>query len=295
MGVLLTLISLIAGRTPRPLLLLAGKAAGLFWFYVLPVRRRIALAHIKAALGDTMDARERWRTIRYLYVDIACNVMELLAWRRLLRAKGNVPWIKIEGMENIERARSEGLGLIILTGHMGNYDLQACQQALTSYTLYILSKRLRAGAVNRFWMNVRTSMGVNILPPDGAFAPALAALRRGDVLGIVLDQHSREQKAIEAPFFGIPARTTPVLATLAIRSGCPIVYSKIRRQDDGSHLIVYSEPFHAATDGSIRERIEATTIQCLAKLEDGIRANPEGWLWLHRRWKAGGHRSLVEV
>ncbi|MBI4231248.1 MAG: lysophospholipid acyltransferase family protein [Planctomycetes bacterium] len=293
MRLLLTLGSLLAACTPRPLLLGAGTCLGWFWCYVVPVRCALARAQVRATLG--VGAREAGRIVRSACVETARNTLELMAWRRFLHVRKGVPWYGIEGLGNLEGAFARGRGILLLTGHIGNFDLVACCEARRGLPVHILSKRLKSGGANAWWMATRALLGVRILPDDAPLAPALEALRRNEVVALVLDQHSREERAVESPFLGTPARTSSALATLAVRSGAAIVPCFIHRKPDGTHLVEYLPPVEPARDGGARARIEATTRLCLAVLERQIRKHPGQWLWMHRRWKDRDGRSLVPL
>lgn len=291
MRVLLSLFSLLAAWTPRPILLGAGTLLGWFWYYIVPIRRGMAHAQVRAALGT--DARQAARIVRSACVETARNTLEMLAWRRLLRAREGLSWYRVEGQANLDGAFALGRGVLLLTGHLGNFDLVACCEARRGLPVHILSKRLKSRGTDAWWMATRGRLGVRILPDDAPLTPALDALRRNEAVALVLDQHSREERAVEGPFLGIQARTSSALATLAVRTGAPIIPCFIHREADGSHLTEYLPPVEASREGSARARIEATTRLCLDVLERQIRKHPGQWLWMHRRWKDRAGRSIV--
>lgn len=288
---LLDLAGRAASRLPRGVLLPAGTLLGLFWNRVVPVRIRLAREHARAALGA--DAPGARRIVRQACIETARNLLEMLAWRRLARAGGRVPWVERTGTEHLDAARAGGRGVVLLTGHLGNFDLCAVHEALGGLPVHIVSKRLSARGLDTWWQGTRGTCGVRILPEEGTFRAAREALRLGGAVGLVLDQHSREERAVEAPFLGIPARTSPALATLALRAGAPIVPCLIRRRPDGGHRIAYLSPVPLAGDGTGRQRIEETTRRCLAVLERAVREEPGQWFWFHRRWKDARGRALV--
>jgi len=269
---------------PRRCLLWLAVALGWFWFYVVRVRRRHALAHLAAALPE-IDREERRRIVRRVMVGQVLNVLEMLAWRRLARAGGDVDWIETEGLERYRDARADGAGVLIVSAHLGNFDLVACQQALQRGPVFVISKRLAASGLNRVWMSTRRAMGVVPLHGPGGLSRALSALRDGHPVIVVLDQHAPERRAIEAPVLGVPARTTPLLGTLAVRSGAPVLPAFARRREDGTHRLEFEPPVDVPTDGPVRERIESTTRRALSRIDEAIVRSPAQWLWLHRRWK----------
>jgi KDO2-lipid IV(A) lauroyltransferase len=282
--------SWLLGWAPRRLLRWLGVWVGLLWFYGVPVRRRLTLAHLRAAGGGRWTEAERWRIARGAFLTQAQNVAEMLGWRRMLR--GPCPWVRVEGRAHLDAARAQGRGVLLLTAHLGAFDLVACQQAASGQPLYVISKALSWRALNDAWMRARAALGLQVLPPDAPLQPALAALKAGGVVALVLDQHSPEPRAVEAPFFGIPARTSPALATLALRARAPIVPCFTVREGD-AHTLWFEPPISPPLEGDTRARIVALTCACLPALEAAILRHPQQWLWLHRRWKDAQRTPLI--
>ena len=124
--------------------------------------------------------------------------------------------------------------------------------------------------------------------PKGAAGArlALAHLSRGGYLGMLMDQKMND--GIEARFFGRPAMTAPALAALALRFRCPVVPAHVQRVGPARFRLVCEEPLDLPDTGDRQADILAVTQAVNDRLERWIRARPEGWLWLHRRWPKGG-------
>lgn len=275
-----------AAALPRPQLLYLGRTLGNTWFDHLPVRRGWTRAHLTAVFPD-LNTRAIDAIARRVFICQATNTLELLAFRRLLQQPvKTLSWMEVEGREHLEAARAQGRGILVLTAHIGNYDLLAAHQALSGEKLHIVSKRLKHSGLNRLWMNLRAELGVEVIALEGVVREALAVLRRGDSVAFVLDQHSPEARAFEGPFLGLPARTTHALSLLALRSKAPILPVFIRRDPRGKHTIRFSAPFQA-TDR------DATTRRCLDIIESAVLEQPDQWLWLHRRWKSAEGQPLI--
>ena len=106
-------------------------------------------------------------------------------------------------MENYEAARSRGRGVIVVTAHFGNFDLLACSQAARGERLAIVSRELRAGGVSQFWMDARRATGLEIFSDQGDGKKIIRWLRQGGVLGLTVDQRTREPKGgIRCDFMG---------------------------------------------------------------------------------------------
>ena len=119
-------------------------------------------------------------------------------------------------------------------------------------------------------------------PGAGGAKKLIEALSRGEHLGMLVDQKLNE--GIAVPFFGRDAMTAPALAQLALRFGCPVVPARVERLDGAHFRLTVYPPLTLATSGDRQADIAAAMGQINALIEEWIRARPEQWLWLHRRW-----------
>jgi KDO2-lipid IV(A) lauroyltransferase len=121
------------------------------------------------------------------------------------------------------------------------------------------------------------------LPDKGSTQAALALLRRGETLAIVVDQNMRPRRGIFVDFFGAPACTTPAAAVLSLRAGAPLLAAFPVRQPDGSHVVKMEGPFETSLTG--HAAVHDLTQKVTRAVEDAVRAHPDHWFWVHRRWK----------
>jgi KDO2-lipid IV(A) lauroyltransferase len=113
----------------------------------------------------------------------------------------------------------------------------------------------------------------------------LAALARGAMVGILLDQNASRREGIFVPFFGRPASTSRAMALLAVRTGAPVLPIFARRQPDGRHRVIIRPPLAPPTANDREAAIVDLTARCAAVIEAAIREAPEQWLWMHGRWR----------
>ncbi len=173
---------------------------------------------------------------------------------------------------------------MILTAHLGNFDLQAMAVARRGYQVLIVSKPLRNKALERLWMDERASSGLRISLHRNALREILRALAHGDIVGFVLDQHARTD-AVWVPFFGRPAATLRSLAVIAQRTGAPVVPMFTWRLPDGTHVVEAQPAVETETAGDSDASALHNTARYSAVVEAAVRARPEQWTWIHRRWK----------
>ena len=173
---------------------------------------------------------------------------------------------------------------LVLTAHLGNWELLTLAPALTGYPLAVVARALDSPTLNVWADRIRRTGGVDIIDKREALRPVLAALRHGRLVGVLLDQNTSRREGVFVPFFGRLASTSRALAVLALRTRTPIVPAFTRRLAPGRHVItVYPAlPLPSENDGTA---ILALTARCTAVIENAVRATPEQWLWAHDRWR----------
>ena len=252
-----------------------GRLAYLFGF-----RRRVALDGLRRAFPE-LSERDRRRLARDAYGQLGKSLAEIALARGL--PDGDLEdLVKYRGWERFEAARAQGRGVVVAVSHFGNWELLARAAARRGVKLTAITRRLR-GAANRRLLAARREGGLRELPDKGSTRGALALLRRGETLAVVVDQNMRPRRGIFVEFFGEQACTTPAAAVLALRSGAPLLAAFPVRQPDGTHLVEVHGPF--TTDLRGHAAVVALTQALTRAVEAAVRAHPDHWFWVHRRWK----------
>ncbi len=254
-------------------------------FDVLRIRRRHVLASLARAGLDPRDGRR-------VYRELGTSALEFL-WLSARREVPAAELIRIEGVERYDAARALGRGVIVATAHTGNWDLAACACAART-ELSVVTKRQSSPSVDAFWQGTRRARGVDLIAaPDGNVLHAIRErLARGRAVALLVDQDpERTRSVVSAEFLGDVAVHDTLAATLAARSGAPIVVAFARRDQSGNVLEIVEtiEPPESAD----RAWIEETTRTIAARLDAFVRAHPSSWLWLHRRWKTRPLRCVA--
>ncbi len=264
LGALLRRLPLGAARS-------VGAFLGLAWFHLVPIRRATSIRQIRAALGlGTADAR---RVARETYRNLGRSAAEFL------RVDDAAATVRVSGWDRYLAARARGRGVVVVTGHFGNWDLLACAAALRGEPVHVVTKDLKDSGVNALWMEARRRAGVRLHAAAGSMPALVAALRAGEVVALVIDQDAPFGVAL--PFFGKDANTSLAPAVLARRTGAPILPVFLARDPDGAgHEMQIGEEI--PPDDVSR----SVLMRCNAALESAIRARPDHWLWLHRRWRS---------
>ncbi len=202
--------------------------------------------------------------------------------------------LTIDGLEHLERVMAAHGRALMLSAHLGNWELLAAAHRLTGYPLAIVVRPLDSPALNLVAERVREKTGVELIDKRGAVRPVLAALRRGRLVGILLDQNATRQESVFVPFFGRPASTSKSVALVAIRTATPVVPIYIRREAGGRHRITVHPPLPMPATDDPQAAVVELTASCTSSIEAAIRSVPEQWLWSHNRWRtrpAGERRA----
>lgn len=188
------------------------------------------------------------------------------------------------GFEKGMQILSQGRGLIVLTAHVGNFELLAMMAALKGAPLTVITKALKPKWLNDWWVETRDKFGIKMLPTRDSYRYCREALKANGILGFILDQNMKRNRGIFVDYFGRPACTSPGLALLSAQTGAPVLPVFMYRESDGRHRLHVFDPLPppaSADKESIRQATQAyTTI-----IEQFVRAHPDQWIWLHRRWR----------
>lgn len=277
---------------PLPPALWLGRRLGDLLYLALPRRRRIALANLAHAYPE-LPVAERRRLARRASQHLGMTLVEL---PRLMAAPLDaiVARIRLDGVEHLDAAmRAHGRALM-LTAHLGNWEILCAAHRLTDYGLSVVVRPLDAPWLEAVAAALRGRTGVEVIDKRGALRAVLEALRRGRLVGILMDQNAARREGVFVDFFGRPASTSRSIALLAVRTGAPIVPIFARRNPDGSHQVVIHPALPAPASNDAEAAIVELTARCTVEIERAIRQSPEQWLWSHDRWRTrppgGGSR-----
>lgn len=251
---------------------------------VLPVSR-VARANLAACLPE-LDAAARARVVRGVWENLGRTVAEFPHLSKLRIGAVEGPSVVVEGAEVLEALARAGGPAIFYSAHFGNWELLplvaarfGCEfagmyRAAANVEVDGMIAALRARAVGR---------EVQLFPKGAKGArAALGQLARGGRLAMLVDQKLND--GIEARFFGLPAMTAQAVAVFALRYRCPVVGAYAVRTGPMRFKLVVEQPLELPEGGAREAQIAAVTQMVNDRMESWIRARPEAWLWLHRRW-----------
>jgi len=274
----------LMGLLPRPLARAVGIALGLTVFRLHRRLREVGMRNLALAFPQ-MPAEERRRIVRGEYISLGRQLAEVCLFPRYTCA--NVTDVVVyDGLENYQKAFARGKGVLFLTGHLGGWELSAFAHSLQGHPLWIVMRPLDNPYIDRLVQSYRTMHGNKTVSKDDFIRGLLAAMRAGEVVGILMDTNMTPPQGVFVNFFGVPAYTASGLARIALRTDAAVVPTFTTWQKDiGKYTLRFDPALELIRTGDNEADIVANTALFTSVIESFIRRYPDQWLWLHRRWK----------
>ena len=193
--------------------------------------------------------------------------------------------ITIDGLDHLKRAVTTHGRALVLTAHLGNWELLAPAHRLMGFPATVVVRPLDAPWLDVMADRLRQRAGVELIDKRGALRPVLSALRRGRLVALLLDQNASRHEGIFVSFFGRPASTSKSLAVLAVRTRTPVVPMFIYRKGVGRHRVVIHPPLPIEAARDSERAVAELTQRCAAAIEAAVGVAPDQWLWVHNRWR----------
>ena len=191
--------------------------------------------------------------------------------------------VETVGAEHLDALRAAGASAIFFSAHLGNWEIASLCTSQKGMALTFIYRVANNPFIERLVRKMRTPIAGDHFPKGAQGAARLvAALRRGESVGMLVDQ--KLSRGIAAPFFGRDAMTAPTPALFAHKFGCPLVPVRVERLEGARFRVTIYPPMDVPDTGDREADVAATTARINAVIEEWIRARPEQWLWIHRRW-----------
>jgi KDO2-lipid IV(A) lauroyltransferase len=246
---------------------------------ILGVRKAVVMQQLSLCFPEKSSI-EIYRLTKKIYSELAITVVEVFT----LPSKYLMKRIQIIGYDNIQKARNMGKGVIIVTGHFGNWELIPQLVAREHSPVSGPAAKIKNPFINRYIENKRAHFNLVAFKIKNAFLYITKALKKNEVVTLVIDQRARKH-GIESEFFGQKAYLHSSAAQLAIRFEVPIVYAYDVRDAKGYHKVYFHEPVVYKNLEYTKENIYKITVETHSVLEKYIKEYPHLWFWVHRKWK----------
>ena len=258
-----------------------------------PRLRRVGKANLTLAFPH-LPKRKRDRILRGSLRSLGWQLAEfaLMARYSAEEAQGH---IRYEGLENYLAARDRGRGVLVLTAHLGAWELSSFFHSLMGYRMAMVIRRLDHPQIDALVNGIRTLHGNRVLPKDNFARGLLKAMGNGETVGILMDTNMTPPQGVFVPFFGVDACTGSGLARVALHSGAAVLPGFLLWEPAERRYVLHFGPeLELTRSGDANADALDNTALFTRTLEGYIRQYPEQWLWVHRRWKTRppGERSL---
>ena len=274
----------LLGAMPRPLARSVGAGFAFAAYAFRTPLRRAAIFNLRLAFPDWPEERRK-RMLRGMIRQIGWMAGEFSQFPKYSRERiENI--VTLEGEENFAAAQRRGKGVLFLTGHMSAWELAPFAHARYGHPLHFLVRPISNRRVDALVNRYRCLSGNRPIEKNKSARAILKVLAAGGTVGVLSDHNSSLDEGVFVPFFGVPASTTSGLARIALRTDAAVVPGFLSWDES---VKKYRLRFEPAVELVRSANDEADVIENTARftrvIEDYVRAHPDQWLWVHKRWK----------
>jgi KDO2-lipid IV(A) lauroyltransferase len=282
------------GWLPRGLARLFSGLLAFVVYYAFGRLRRVGERNLELALPELTSETKRVELLRGVYRHLGWQLVEFCRMSRYTQANTR-DWIRTEGLEHYLTAKARGNGVLIVTGHLGAWELSSFYHSLMGHSMGMVIRRLDNRKLDDYVNAIRCLHGNRVLHKDEFARGLLTAMHAGETVGILMDTNMRPPQGVFVEFFGREACTASGLARVALKTGAAVLPGFMLWEPAERKYVLHFGPelVFTQTDDAEADGVAATQ-QCAAITEAWIRRYPDQWLWIHRRWKTrpAGEPSL---
>ena len=272
------------GAMPRGLARLFAGELAFDVYHVLGRLRRVGERNLELAFPG-ITPQKRAELLHGVYRSLSRQLVEFCRMSGYT-AENTREWIRTEGLEHYLKAHSRGKGVLIVTGHLGAWELSSFYHSLMSYPMGMVIRRLDNRRLDAYVNAIRCLHGNRVLHKDDFARGLLTAMRAGETVGILMDTNMRPPQGVFVEFFGRPACTASGLARVALKTGAAVLPGfMVWEPAEKKYVLHFGPELVFARSGDAEADALAATQACAAATEEWIRRYPDQWLWIHRRWK----------
>lgn len=272
------------GRLPRGPARRAAEVLAWLVYRTLGRLRRTGERNLTLGMPE-LTAVERARILRGVYRHLGWQLVEFCRMARYT-PENTRDWIETAGMEHYEAARARGRGVLILTGHLGAWELSSFYHSLMGHPMGMVIRRLDNRLLDTWVNRIRCMHGNHVLHKDDFARGLVTAMRQGGTVGILMDTNITPPQGVFVRFFGVGACTASGLARVALRTGAAVLPGFLLWEPGAGRYVLHFGPrIEYEPCGDREADVLALTQRCNDQLEAWIRRYPDQWLWIHRRWK----------
>ena len=269
--------------------------AGRFIYRWLPYRRAVILENLRRVYGGNVSDDQIAQLAQAHYGHLFKLFKELVSFR-FLSEQRKKDMVRVEGVPELTDAFMAGKGILILTGHFGNFEVSTVAGIehfpQVKGRIHFLRRPIKPKWLSDLLTRRFNQAGFGVVGRRGSLEEIVDTLEKGDAIVFPFDQYARKPEGIEVEFFGHGAGTYKSMAVLALSTGAPVMPAASWREPDGTHVLKFWPPLNPIVDPDVGTEIHKNTRAYNQALELAIVRHPEQWWWVHRRWKG---KSLAQA
>ncbi|MDH5753204.1 MAG: lysophospholipid acyltransferase family protein, partial [Deltaproteobacteria bacterium] len=277
------LIRMLFMLLPGRLSLWLGEALGWTVYHVFRFKRRQTLENLERAFGESLDEGARQRIGASVYRHFGRMVGEFILLSRATPEKVS-GWMTMENPEVLDQALAENRGVLMVSGHLGNWELMSAALVSAGYPYVMYVGRQNNPFADRFINTVRSRYGAGIIPKQGGMRGMIRTLKQNHILGLLSDQHFSRNKHF-VHFFSHPVSIVPGPALMYLHSRPVLLFSESWRTGQMSYRTRFTR-LEVNLPGDSEEHDLLLISQAISDaVEQAVRRHPDQYFWMHRRWR----------
>lgn len=262
--------------------------AGRFLGRFLPYRRKVIEQNMRRVYGARITDQRLGELVLAHYSHLATLLRELLTFR-FKSIEHRASLVQVQGVETIMQAFEDGHGVLVLTGHFGNFEVSTVSGIehfpLAKGRIHFLRRPIKPKWLSDFLTRRFNQAGFGVIGRRGSLDEIVTRLEAGDAIVFPFDQYAHKPDGIAVPLFGVAAGTYKSMAVIAMATGAPVIPGSSWREADGTHVLRFWPPLKPVQDDDVGREIALNTQSYNHALERLILRKPAQWWWVHRRWK----------
>ncbi|NOS85741.1 MAG: hypothetical protein HOP31_11420 [Ignavibacteria bacterium] len=281
--ILFELLKVLIPLFPLRFIQKIARLKGKLFYYILPIRKNTAISNLKLAFPEKKDDEIK-NIVKGCYVNVLTVIAEFFFLRKL-SADQLRKMLRVENIGLMQEKLKHGKGLIMISGHFGNWELTAYGVSkIYDIPVNVIVKEQTNKRVNEGINEIRTSGGNRMIDMRNSLREILTAIKNNGVVAMLGDQ-SAPKENIKVKFFldGVP--TYEGTARIAIKTGAEVLFGVSTRNSDGTYSLKFHEIDTSMYKESTEENVKALTQAHVDLLVEYIKLRPDHWLWFHRRFK----------
>jgi Kdo2-lipid IVA lauroyltransferase/acyltransferase len=262
-----------------------GKKLGALSFKIIKSRRNLTIENIREArergfiplnVDDYDTAQKVWEHLCIMAVEFAYYYSR--SHKRIRKD------VALEGTENLKQILERNQGVILVTTHVGNWELMGMALALAGFEVNSIVQAQSNTMWDQYINDCRLSMGMKVIRKKGFLRPIVNAFKRNEIVSFFIDQNAG-RNGILLDVFGREARVPRGAAEFALKLDIPVVFAYIIREAAHRHRLVISEEIQLKRSGDYPTDLRENTALFMGLVQTVICRYPEQWLWMHKFWK----------